>query len=182
MRRTFAVSLMLLPIMILAGCSFMKTSLAIHKFEKQEICFPNVITIVEEGIVHDTTCSITRPAFIIHFGPEDCFDCRLAHISDYYPLFTLAEQHDFDVMLIFSPSEENVVNTMSSIIDRKFLLPIIIDTNNSFSRLNPDFPTDYRFNHFLVDKDRHPIFVGNPLISPKLHKQFIKKIKLYEKS
>ncbi len=135
------------------------------------------MTIIENGRIHDVDYSVTRPTFVAHFPPEDCIDCQIAHLADYYPLWALAEKDSFDVLLILSPSEEDNLRTISSIMRGKFLFPVVIDPGDSFSRLNPDIPSDPRFNHFLIDRNRHPVFVGNPLVNTKVHKQFIKKLK-----
>lgn len=160
-----------------AGCTLISTSVKIHDFERSEITIPMSITVIENGKVFDTDYFVTRPTFVAHFPPEDCIDCQIAHLADYYPLLALAEKYSFDVLLIVSPSEEDNLRIISSIIGGKFLFPVLVDPEDSFSRLNPDIPSDPRFNHFLIDRDRHPVFVGNPLINTKVYKQFIKKLK-----
>ncbi len=159
-----------------AGCTLISTSVKIHNFEKSEITIPESMTVIENGRILDADYSVTRPTFVAHFPPEAYLDCQITHLADYYPLLAQAEKDSFDVLLIMSPSEDNL-RIISLLIGGKFLFPVVIDSENSFSRLNPDIPIDPRFNHFLVDRNRHPVFVGNPLVNPKVHKQFIKTLK-----
>lgn len=171
------IAYMTILLVFSAGCTLISTSVKIHNFEKSEITMPTSMIAIENGKIFDADYSVTRPTFVVHFPPEDCIDCQIAHLADYYPLLALAEKYSFEVLLIVSPSEEDNLRIISSIIGGKFLFPVVIDMGDSFSRLNPDIPSDPRFNHFLIDRNKHPVFVGNPLINTKVYKQFIKKLK-----
>ena len=160
----------------LVSCTYVKTYIDVRNFEKQVINFPEVITSIEYGEIKDVHCSFTGPIFIVYFGPEDCLDCKLAHLSDYYPLFALSDEFAFNIMLLVSPSVDEHSRVMSIIKDGKYQFPVFIDSGNAFSLQNRNILNDSRFNHFLIDDNRHPVFVGNPLSNRRLYRQFIKQL------
>ena len=59
----------------------------------------------------------------------------------------------------------------------KLSFPIYIDLYGDFYRINQDFPSDRRFHTFLLGKDAHPVFVGNPLHGEKMSKAFERVLK-----
>lgn len=55
-----------------------------------------------------------------------------------------------------------------------FPYPVYVDFNCSFRKLNTGIPEDVRFHSFLLDKNGHPVFVGNPNANETLNHLFEK--------
>ena len=78
------------------------------------------------------------------------------------------------VVVLFSPSEDDLMDVQEKIRGLEFHFPIYVDFYGDFYRLNKDFPSDRRFHSFLLGADSHPVFVGNPLHDEELSKIFEK--------
>ena len=78
----------------------------------------------------------------------------------------------FDVVIVFSPRPEECANVTTEIATHAFDFPVFVDTYGEFRNNNKCIPTDDRFHSFLLDKEGHPIFVGNPLDSKQLETLF----------
>lgn len=113
---------------------------------------------------------------IIYYDSLDCSSCRISHLFDIYPLYTMADTSDFSVMTIFSPKKSEVENTRFQLMLINHSIPIYLDKNGSFAQLNYCIPTDQRFHSFLIDENAKPVFVGNPLSNIRLKKIFFENI------
>lgn len=91
-----------------------------------------------------------------------CNSCQINHLNDYLCIYEKADTMSFDVLTIFSPRQEEYDEVMASLMKQDFPYPIYVDFDGSFRRANPCIPEDNRFHSFLLDKDGHPVFVGNP--------------------
>lgn len=47
-------------------------------------------------------------------------------------------------------------------------LPVYLDTEHDFRRLNPSIPDDVRFHSFFLDESGHPILIGDPSGSARM--------------
>lgn len=113
---------------------------------------------------------------IIYYDSLDCSSCRISHLFDLYPLYTIADTSDFSVMTIFSPKKSEVENTRFQLMLINHTIPIYLDKNGSFAQLNNCIPADQRFHSFLIDENAKPVFVGNPLSNIRLKKIFFENI------
>lgn len=111
---------------------------------------------------------------IIYYDSLDCSSCRISHLFDLYPLYTMADTSDFSVMTIFSPKKSEVENTRFQLMLINHTIPIYLDKNGSFAQLNSCIPTDQRFHSFLINEIGSVLFVGNPISNEQLHSVFLK--------
>ena len=57
----------------------------------------------------------------------------------------------------------------------KFTLPVCIDTEDRFNKLN-NFPSDMMFQTFLLNKDNKVVVIGNPIHNLKVRDLYLQKI------
>lgn len=113
---------------------------------------------------------------IMYYDSLDCSSCRISHLFDIYPLYTMADTSDFSVVTIFSPKRSDVENVRFQLMLNNHAIPVYLDKNGSFAQFNNCIPTDQRFHSFLIDETAKPVFVGNPLSNVKLKKLFLEHI------
>lgn len=98
----------------------------------------------------------------------DCSSCRIAKLTDNYPLYSFADINKISVLTIFSPDEGELDNVMRQLIISDLDIPIYVDVNKAFQKQNPSIPRDMRFHYFLLDNDGKPLLIGNPITSDKI--------------
>lgn len=138
-------------------------------FVESEIVIPNDLECIysrhADKIKLDT---LEQLKLIVYYDSLDCSSCRISHLSDVYPLYDMADTSNFSVLTIFSPREEDLAEVRNHIVIQNLPIPIYIDADGSFSKLNKSIPSDKRFHSFLIDDNNKPVFVGNPLFDSNL--------------
>lgn len=76
----------------------------------------------------------------------------------------------FQVVFLFSPKPEDVKSIIEKISQLQPDYPVYIDVDGNIN--HEIIPSDVRFHTFLLDLDRHPYMVGNPLSSEKMMNVF----------
>lgn len=111
---------------------------------------------------------------IMYYDSLDCSSCRISHLFDIYPLYTMADTSDFSVVTIFSPKRSDVENVRFQLMLSNHTIPVYLDKNGSFAQLNRNIPADQRFHSFLINEIGSVLFVGNPISNEQLHSVFLK--------
>lgn len=121
------------------------------------------------------------PVLILYHDSLSCSMCKISHLSDLSCVYALADSlGTFEVMSIFSPREEEYDELMKNLIYRDFEYPVYIDFSGSFRRRNECIPEEDLFHSFLIDRNGHPVFVGNPGASDDLWNLFNKALSFIE--
>ena len=123
-------------------------------FMDSQIVFPNEVVTIKEGRYLSTRITCAKPLLVLFHGKEECSSCVINHLY-----------------------EDEMLDIQEQIRDLKFPFPVYIDLYGDFYRLNANFPSDKRFHSFLLGKDGHPKFVGNPLEGESLMLVFEKVLK-----
>ena len=74
-------------------------------------------------------------------------------------------------MVIYNDSLECQLEYDGAMVDLMRLnypYALYVDIDGSFEKANPGLPDDKRFHSFLLDRDGHPVFIGNPAASEQL--------------
>lgn len=146
-------------------------------FIKSEIVIPNDLELIHKGRISNLEVSSLKPSkFIIYYDSLDCSECRVAHLIDLHPLYSLADTSSFSIITIFSPKYDEVDKVRRELILSHNLWPVYIDINGNF-RDNNNIPQDHRFHYFAINADNQPVFVGNPLANDKIYRVFLDVIK-----
>ena len=151
----------LLCAVALSSCGFSTTDRVLRKMSEARFILPEGCLSVDSGHVSVYgPDSIAKAKFVIFYGPEECGSCRIDRLEGLDTLYRLAEtRRNFDVQVIFSPSQEQVQEIMELLRRKAFFVP-----------------QDNRFHYFLTDADGSPVFVGNPLYSNSLWTLFIRAV------
>ena len=146
-----------------------------REFMSKEIVMPVELTEIKDGHMCSAKMTTDEPMLIVFYGKDECSSCAINHLSDDLSGFADIEQSGkCKVVILFSPSEDDVLDVQEQIRELKFPFPIYVDLYGDFYRINKGFPPDRRFHSFLLGKDAYPVFVGNPLHSKKLSEIFVK--------
>lgn len=120
---------------------------------------------------------------VFFYGKDEYSSCAINNLNDYLSGFIDIEKSEkCRVVILFSPLEDDILDVQNQIRELKFPFPIYVDLYGEFYRINKDFPSDRRFHSFLIGKDAHPVFIGNPLRGEKLSKVFKMVLKKINKS
>lgn len=149
----------------------------LKSFMESSICIPQNLTMVRQGKPFPFIPQDSLPILITFIDENECSDCRLSHLFEYDGLFQLSyDSNAFQFLIIFSPSENEKESVLEKLFESNYTFPILFDSYAEFKTLN-HIPSDLRFHTFLIDKDKHPIMVGSPLINKRVEALFFKLIK-----
>ena len=160
---------------VFAGCGNRELRKQVSLFMAHKITLPSELLEVKCGSISPVTIAVDKPMLIFFYGNEECSSCAVIHLKDDLSGFVDIEQSGkCKVVILFSPSEDDLMDVREQIRELKFPFPVYVDLYGDFYRINKDFPSDRRFHSFLLGTDAHPVFVGNPLHNNELSKIFDK--------
>lgn len=146
-----------------------KVKKIISDFTASEIILPDELECIYKKQVRNIVKDTLKPyKYIIYYDSYDCSSCRIANLTNIYPLYSFADTNNISVLTIFSPKEEDIDNVTLQLIISDLDIPIYIDVNNIFQKQNPSIPRDLRFHCFLLNNDGKPLLVGNPITSDRI--------------
>lgn len=144
-----------------------------RKFMSKEVYFPSTMIEITEGRILSGKIKMVRPALVFFHGKEECSSCAIGQIVKNLSEFNRIENvWNCKVVIIFSPDIDDALNVQEQIRKRHIPFPIYLDLYGDFYQDNDDFPSDPRFHSFLLGKDAHPVFIGNPLYDDRLSRLF----------
>jgi len=159
----------------LTGCINADLSKQLRRLYNTQINSCTKLEQVYQRNISSQEAKIYPCKLIIYYDSLQCSSCGIQRLYDKIDLYELADSLDaFDVMTIFSPKEEEYDNVMKELMLFDFPYPVYVDTYGEFRRTNPDIPADLRFHTFLLDRDGHPVFVGDPVAGKELWTLFEK--------
>ncbi len=156
----------------LFGCKEQRTRAVFAKFIQTTINFPPKLLQVKAGEADTVTIHIERPTLVVYHDGLDCSSCQISHLYNWYGLYKESGKGQFDIITIFSPSEEEFLEVLQQLEILNFPYPVYIDHENNFRCCNRSLPKDRRFHCFLINTKRKPVFIGNPLGSDNLNNLF----------
>lgn len=168
--RTFTLFLTICLCTVFMSCGeHHKVKRMISDFSASEIILPEELECIYKKQVRPIVKDTLKPyKYIIYYDSYDCSSCRIAKLTDNYPLYSFADINKISVLTIFSPDEGELDNVMRQLIISDLDIPIFVDVNKAFQKQNPSIPRDMRFHYFLLDNDGKPLLIGNPITSDKI--------------
>ena len=114
---------------------------------------------------------------VILYNEAECGSCRISKLNMLDTLFRLSEtSNKFQMLVVFSPKEDDILEILHLLTNKRYQYPIALDVSGNFGKLNSFIPDDSRFHSFLTDSNRKPILIGNPLYSSELWNLFMEKL------
>ena len=169
----------LLPVISFShnSCKNLSLKSDYREFVNSEIILPDSLCLVHDDQVLTVSPDIARPTLIIFIDSTSCTSCQISHLNEFEKLFDLSAGSElFDMMILFSPKTEETSKLIKDILLSVIEYDIYVDSNSEFMLYNEQIPSDERFHIFLINKEKKPIFVGNPLATEELWKIFLKRI------
>lgn len=138
----------------------------------KEIIFLDSIDYIDNHSICEIQTPDTKFKIINYIDSVGCTPCKL-NLSKWNDFIHEVNQisDSLSVLILVSDSRFNVINQIS--IWDKFTYPIYIDEADSLNKLN-HFPSDIRFQTFLLDKDNKVLAIGNPVNNPKVKELYMK--------
>ena len=166
---------LLLCCTVLVSCGDWELRRQMKSLMAQVITLPSELQEIKCGSISPVTITMSNSTMVFFYGNDECSSCAIDHLKDDLLGFVDIEQSGkCKVVVLFSPSEDDLMDVQEKIRGLEFHFPIYVDFYGDFYRLNKDFPSDRRFHSFLLGADSHPVFVGNPLHDEELSKIFEK--------
>lgn len=144
-----------------------------EEWENKEILFPEHLVFSIQG--KDTTnYSIKNREFkiVVYVDSVGCTSCKL-HLPRWANLIQQVDSmtsHSVEFLFFFFPKEgRDIYHTLRM---EKFDYPVCMDESDSFNKLN-HFPSDVRFQTFLLNKENRVIAIGNPVHNPKIKELYL---------
>ena len=133
-------------------------------FMRKKIYLPETLEMVYEHQIKKVAINADYANLVIYFDSTECSKCIINKLFIYDKLYEYeVNSNKFNILMIFSPRDEEYDAVVTELMVADYLYPIYIDYRGEFSKHNTSIPTDRRFHSFLLDKDGHPVFVGNPV-------------------
>lgn len=163
---------------VLVNCADGELRKKVVDFMQRKVLLPSELVEVKNGYIYSAEIALDCTTLILFYSKDECTSCAINHLmSDLFELNQLEQTGKCKVLILFSPSEDCMLEVQEQIRILKLSFPIYIDLYGDFYRINQDFPSDRRFHTFLLGKDAHPVFVGNPLHGEKMSKAFERVLK-----
>lgn len=111
----------------------------------------------------------------IYVDSLDCLNCKL-QLSKWKKLIPVLDSvTNQNMSYLFILDMRNISRMEEILRENRFEYPVVIDTRGNLNRLNR-FPTDTRFQTFLLDKENRVLIIGNPVYKEAIRDIYIKQV------
>ena len=101
--------------------------------------------------------------FVVYVDSVQCSTCHLNRMPNYFQYASLETLYpDFQLVAIMWPNAESAPTMAADIAHRAFPFDVFLDKDGSFAAANPSIPSNRDSHCFLLDRDGHPVFTGDP--------------------
>ena len=144
----------------------------LQKWDKKEILFPanSVFTIQgKDTVAHQL---LDRYKILIYTDSLGCMSCK-SYLPEWRMFIKETDslfQDSLQFLFIFSSKRKQEVRQV--LLRERFKYPICIDEQDSINILN-SFPSDIKYQTFLLDRDNKVIAIGNPIYNPKIKELYL---------
>lgn len=165
----YRITLLFILSISFSGCKNYSLRRDMKEFMQRKIEFPSELIKYSEGHVADGTIDVNKPTLVIFYGKDVCIGCAINQLFELVSgIEEIVQTGECDAAVLFSPDVDNILELQEELQKAKITLPIYVDQFGDFYRLNSDFPKAAVFHNFLLDTNKHPVFIGNPLGSDEL--------------
>ena len=146
----------------------------LKEWMNKEIVFPKKMYFSIQGKENvDFRIKDTEYKIVAYVDSAGCTSCKL-HLSKWKELIhymNSVQPERVQFLFFFFPKNgRDIYHTMRM---DKFTYPVCIDTLDHFNQLN-HFPSDVRFQTFLLNQDNKVVAMGNPVQNPQIKDLYLK--------
>ena len=140
----------------------------IAAFQEETIVLPELVKVEHREITRgEPEASLFK--MVIYNDSLECSSCKIMHMEDVKDLYELSEEYPgLGIYTIFSPRQLEYDGAMVDLMRLNYPYALYVDMDGAFEKANPGLPDDKRFHSFLLDRDGHPVFIGNPTANEQL--------------
>lgn len=160
---------------VTAGCARFDTRMEMRRFFKSTVEVTDTLGCIYERNMTFECIDGGMLKFIVYVVSTECSSCEMRQIPRLKPLYELADSlGTFEVYTIFSPSQDEYNDVLEQLVFMNFEYPLYVDVFGDFQRKNTCIPVEKKYHCFLLDKEGHPVFVGNHLANADMMRLFLK--------
>lgn len=134
----------------------------------KEVIFPDVMKFELSEYNDDSLFLVNDYKILAYVDSFGCFSCKL-RLREWKKL--IVELDSLPILFNFAP--RSVTEVESILKENGFKYPVYVDVADTLNKLN-HFPTDERFQTFLLDKNNKVLAIGNPIHNPKVKELYMK--------
>lgn len=144
----------------------------VNAFEKKSLAMPDSLLVVKPNGITRSKVQTDRKQLIVYIKSTECTACKISSLTKLEDLYDYSQDNGmFDLLVLFC-TDSTFIDTVTPLISNASIpFPVYFDVSGYFESQNK-LPTDNKYNMFLIDESRKPIYVGNPLASKKLNYLF----------
>ena len=170
-------------LLFVTGCSKYQLRREMHRFASSPIVIPSDLELISDRCVLKSQLPGDKPLMVIYYDSLECGSCKVNHLIDLTELYELADStKSFEVVTIFSPKVEEYDELIRLLFLNDFSYPVYVDFSGNFRNNNMHIPSDRKFHNFLLNTDRYPVFVGNPVYGEMMADLFSKALEQIDKN
>lgn len=162
---------------VLTACSYSDSKQISHIVEEwkgKEILYPTILDFFQlKGEGKDISNENVCYKILTYVDSTGCTSCKL-RLHEWKALIAEMDsvaKGEVNVLFFMHPKNRKEIEY---ILKRdQFYYPVCIDEADSLNKLN-HFPTDDRFQTFLLDKNNKVLAIGNPVHNPKVKELYMK--------
>lgn len=149
-----------------------EAEMILKEWTDKEVVFPTKIAFSIQGrSTTDFSIQDSEYKVVAYVDSSGCTSCKL-HLSQWKEFIHYTDSTYNNTQFLFFFFPKNARDIYHTLLADKFTYPICIDTLDSFNKLN-HFPSDVRFQTFLLDKDNKVVAIGNPVHNPKIKEIYL---------
>ena len=163
MRKTLFLLLTLLSLLLAVGCVGSKGGKTLKLCYSSAIVSPSTLEPIEAKSGRHFDPNSPGVRFVVYVDSIQCSTCHLNRMPKYSQYASLETLYpDFQLVAIIWPNAESAPTMAADIAHREFPFDIFIDKDGSFAAANPSIPLNRDSHCFLLDRENHPVFAGDP--------------------
>ncbi|WP_294616765.1 hypothetical protein [uncultured Bacteroides sp.] len=147
----------------------------VKKWENKEIFYPieTAFTIYGKDTISNYMSLGKEYTIVTYFDSLGCMSCKLqaAKWKDFIYILDSISKNTVPVNFYVHPKDKD--EFCSLLKKEQFDVPICVDQNDSFQKLN-QFPNMIDFRTFLLDANNKVVAIGNPIHNPKVKELYLK--------
>lgn len=178
MRRLLLLTFLGLLAVTLTGCKKAQLRRQLKELMGTTIVLPEKITCVYNGEVYPMPDSLREKALLImYIDSTECTGCRLSKLVEYHSFAEKLRDWNTEFFVLLTPKRNEKEYVTDLILSYVYPFPVFLDDAGEFFIRNPRFVGKPSNLHtVLVDPEKRPVLIGDPLGSDAMAELFYKRI------